>query len=203
MKQGQAGLEYIYIIGIVAAGLIGMIFYVSRSQQGNLRSEADQLSESQYAPGKTRIHNFEDKNLKSSVTASATTTTVHAEKDPVGEKNVALENALKDIGSAWGTIYTTLNEWEISVVWEAQTEATKVRQYLWPWKQPEDGRCWLIKNLYLPQDEKVRDDAIAAADKAAKDWPERNPDKTFSGSSSYETGKITTDKTINEALDSL
>lgn len=45
MKQGQASLEYILLIGFAAAAIIAMLVYLSRGFQGRVREQADQVGE--------------------------------------------------------------------------------------------------------------------------------------------------------------
>jgi hypothetical protein len=154
MRRGQTTLEYILFIGIAAAGLITMIFYVSRGHQGYLRSQADQLSQEQYAPGETEIDNHENKNLISTVNASSTTTTTHS-KNPVGQRNEALEGPIPNpddpgppiqgilalINKAKMNLYFLYSEWEDNIVIESigpdagvvSGQAAKVKNGLWPW----------------------------------------------------------------------
>jgi predicted RNase H-like nuclease (RuvC/YqgF family) len=61
MKRGQSTLDYILLIGVVAAGLVAMLVYVNRGFQGNVRDKADQLSSWQYDPNNITIDNTETK----------------------------------------------------------------------------------------------------------------------------------------------
>ncbi len=47
--RAQATLEYVFLIGLVAAAVAAMLVYISRGFQGNLRVQADQMGE-QYSP---------------------------------------------------------------------------------------------------------------------------------------------------------
>lgn len=49
MKQAQATVEYILLIGIAAAAIIAASVYISRSFQGRLRQQTNILGE-QYSP---------------------------------------------------------------------------------------------------------------------------------------------------------
>lgn len=49
MKYGQSTIEYVFLIALVAAAIIGISVYVSRGFQGRLREQADQVGE-QYSP---------------------------------------------------------------------------------------------------------------------------------------------------------
>jgi len=88
-RRGQLGLEYIFLVGIVAAAIIAIIVYIGRGKQGQVRSQADQLSESQYAPGKTAIHSDTEHKAARSSNSSASATTTKNPEHPVGEKNEA------------------------------------------------------------------------------------------------------------------
>jgi len=73
MRRAQSTLEYILMIGSLAAVLIIMGAYMKRGFQGNVRALSDQLGE-QYSPGNmdiriseaTRIISSEDSESKSS-----------------------------------------------------------------------------------------------------------------------------------------
>jgi len=49
MKAAQAALEYIFLIGVIAAAFILILVYVNRGFQGRLRLQASSVGE-QYAP---------------------------------------------------------------------------------------------------------------------------------------------------------
>ena len=51
--RGQSTLEYGVVIAVVAAALIAMQFYVKRGLQGRIRNLADEISTTQYEPGRT------------------------------------------------------------------------------------------------------------------------------------------------------
>ncbi|MFA5092498.1 MAG: hypothetical protein WC543_00940 [Candidatus Omnitrophota bacterium] len=65
--RGQNTLEYIFIIGIVAAGLAAMLVYFGRAFQGNIRDKAEQLGAGQYDPGKMTVDNKTTKTVSSTV----------------------------------------------------------------------------------------------------------------------------------------
>ncbi len=168
MRRGQTTLEYVLLIGIAAAGLIALIVYVSRGHQGNLRSQAEQLSTEQYASGKTTIHNWENKTLKSSVTSVSSTEVQHSAY-PIGEINKPLQGdpdkvlppesdpdyeeayklkygLLGQIGNAWGDVYDKIDLWEFSAARECvgvegldDGAAKRVRNGEWPWVPPTTG----------------------------------------------------------------
>lgn len=49
LLRGQSTLEYVVIIAVVVAGLIGMQIYIKRGVQGKLRDSTDQIGE-QFSP---------------------------------------------------------------------------------------------------------------------------------------------------------
>lgn len=206
MRKAQSTLEYAVIVGFIAAALSALIFYVGRSHQGNMRSQANQLSQDQYAPGKTTINNNETKNLKSQVAASSTTTTIHDKDHPVGEKNTYLEGLLIQVGEAYGSFYDVLNDWEIAVAGEGTGQALRVRNGLWPWDWDTSCRACqthIIMTALLPDRLDRLNELQDLAAAAAKNWPDRKPDKSYSGSSTKEDGTLESTKTINESLGAL
>ncbi len=58
MRRGQSTLEYIVVIGSLAAALIVMGVYMNRGFQGNVRGFADSVGE-QFSPESTAVHNTE------------------------------------------------------------------------------------------------------------------------------------------------
>lgn len=82
MKQGQTALEYVYLIGIVAAAIIVMLVYISRGFQGNLRVQGDLMGE-QYSPtnmrtsitevSRVKLDDTTDGEISTSNTSTATT----------------------------------------------------------------------------------------------------------------------------------
>jgi hypothetical protein len=203
MKRAQAGLEYIIIIGTVAAGLIALIFYTSRSHQGNLRSQAEQLSESQYAPGKTEIHNTEHKRLESTLDVTGIGSTKHHEKDPQGEINPTTQRLAVRIASTQQALYEAVTNWENAVVGEAADESAKVRGGAWPWDRPPVPTKDIEENVIPPLLEDLAT-FYYQMELANAAWEDRKQDETSPATPvRTEDGTITTHKTINEDLGAL
>ncbi|MDP2928385.1 MAG: class III signal peptide-containing protein [Candidatus Omnitrophota bacterium] len=208
MRRGQTTLEYILLIGIVAAGIIAVIIYVSRGHQGRLRSQADQLSTGQYAPGNTTINNSESKNLASIANTGSSTTVIYGN---MNEPNTELEAILAAIVSKWALIYELRQNWETFVVPEAIAGAVYVRANGLPWIPPENCstvggdpvNCLTGTKDNLTTAETELGVLFAAANTAQAAWPERTKDQTSSKSSSSETGKEEIHKQIDETLGDL
>ena len=199
MKRGQGTLEYIFLILIVATGFIAMIVYVSRGHQGRLRSQANQLSAEQYAPGKTTINNRENKTLASTAKEESSTPVAYGN---MNEQNTALEAVLAQIVGQWKIIYQLRQSWEELVVPEAITEAAKVRAGTWPWIPPSGGIAAiedLLKIAYINLNN-LYDQAAALASA----WPKRTKDTTGSTEiKSSGKGTLKIQKTTDEALGDL
>jgi len=203
MKKGQTTLEYVYLIGIVAAGLIAVIVYVSRGHQGNLRSQAQQLGAGQYAPGNTVISNNEIKNLTSIVKSKSTTTTSHPEH-PVDEPYpLLLKQLSEDIRILWGKIYLLMGEYEAILVLDGIDEAEKARNNLPP--TPSSDLRFNKKLDELKAEEILRDAKLQAVEDIFKerDKHPREPDATSTVSESSESGQTITHKEISETLGDL
>jgi len=200
MRRGQTTLEYILIIGFVAAGIIAMLVYVSRGHQGRLRSQAEQLGAQQYAPGNTIINNSETKTLGSTAGAGSSTTTTLSDH-PVGETIPGLDLALQGVYDAYGDIYLLRGQWEKAVVDEAKTGAADVRAGNFNWTPPANGIS--LYETQLNDADTALTDANTAVDTAIGLYPERDPNKTTSTSWSSESGKTVTHKQISETLGNL
>jgi len=74
MRQAQTTLEYVYLVGVVAAAIIVMLVYISRGWQGELRVQADQMGE-QYAPKNMRTNITQISKVKLNDTATETIST--------------------------------------------------------------------------------------------------------------------------------
>jgi hypothetical protein len=70
MRRAQSTIEYIVIIGALAAALIVMGIYMKRGFQGNVRTLGDQLGDL-YEPGKTTISNTDSAILNSTETTTS------------------------------------------------------------------------------------------------------------------------------------
>jgi Flp pilus assembly pilin Flp len=213
MKRGQTTLEYVLLIGIVAAGIIAMIVYVSRGHQGNLRSQADQLSAGQYAPGNTVIiDNRENKNLASIASSGSQTKTEHPEHD-VNQPNTDLDTLLLKITNMWAYIYGLMQERDLLAESEGITGAEWARANGLPWNPPspnlaekivEIDNAFVANEMCLSQpDCDALDTLNAKALTAEANWPEREPNKTTTTSYSSEKGTITTNKKTDETLGDL
>jgi hypothetical protein len=200
MKRGQTTLEFILLVGVVAAGTIAMLVYVSRGHQGNLRSQAEQLGALQYAPGNTTINNGQSKTLASTTTSGNWTRVEHGN---LNQKDEALEDLYKLIRSKWAQIYDLRIKWERLVETESYNESQKVRQTCnLGWEFPSFTGIVTIGHDI--------DRAIAelngyyAQVKALKaNWEKLHPktkDKTTSGSSTSESGTETTNTDTSETL---
>ena len=200
MKRGQLTLDYILLIGVVAAGIIAMLIYAGRGHQGNLRSQAEQLGAGQYAPGNTTIPDNRQIKKLESVTRIFSSTTV--ERGNLNEPNLALIAKLKEIDAKWAEIYTLKKAWELLAVSEAQAGAAAVRSGNFGWTPPVPGlkeKGVEINNAYL-----ALNILNVAAQQLAEDWPERTKDKTFPAeSTNIEEGESTTDKYTSETLGDL
>lgn len=186
------------LIGVTAAGIIAMIVYVSRGLQGNLRSQADQLSEGQYAPGITNINNSESKTLVSTAGAESWTKVKHGN---MNEPNLALEAKMDEIQGMVKLIYGLKKTWEVKAVIEGTTGAGAVRNGHFEWVPPIPGlneKTTEINNAY-----NALNDLYTQANQLAADWPIRTSDQTSSGSDSNENGTVVTHKYTDETLGDL
>ena len=207
-RRGQLGLEYIFLVGIVAAAIIAIIVYIGRGKQGQVRSQADQLSESQYAPGKTAIHSDTEHKAARSSNSSASATTTKNPEHPVGEKNEALEGTDTTIGlydqqqAAMQAMYNDMNAFDLALHPEGAKVASWVSSGNWPWSYNASpaGNCLEIE-IRLQADYKqlnyIRDLINANV------WPPRQPSVSTSGSSSSEKGNIDDTKHTNETMGDL
>ena len=71
MRRAQSTIEYILVIGALAASLIIMGAYMKRGFQGNVRGLSDQIGE-QYEPGRMSINNIETVTVIDSETTEST-----------------------------------------------------------------------------------------------------------------------------------
>jgi len=79
IKSGQAALEYIVLIGVVAAAIIAILVYIGRGFQGNIRNQAGQIGSGQYEPNMT-VSNTETKQVTSTLTSTSNATVSYAGK---------------------------------------------------------------------------------------------------------------------------
>ena len=85
--KGQATLEYAVVLGVVAAALIAMQFYMKRGVQGKLRDATDQVGE-QYRPANTtsqyKLHSDSERHDEVAKDGTSTSTLT---KDEVQNKS--------------------------------------------------------------------------------------------------------------------
>lgn len=175
MRRGQSTLEYIYLIGIVAAALIAAFFYIHRGFQGNLRSNAEQLSAWQYNPGNTGMNSHEIKTVNSASSFSSTVTVKY------GGSNNSIANALEKQeklieskeGEIDGTKTTaglkhTFLDWAFPTYTEAKDRAAYIRNV----NIYENFRSFPASNLTNMS--KSRDNVVSATDELNKLIAKRN-----------------------------
>ncbi len=107
MRRGQSTVEYLFLIGMAAAVLIGMGVYMKRGYQGHVRGLGDQVG-SQYSPSTAAINNQEVKTIRSTVVSKSDTTTVYGDSGDTSattsntEENT-VENVNKTISETMGS----------------------------------------------------------------------------------------------------
>ena len=207
MRRGQTTLEYVLLIGIAAAGIIAVIVYVSRGHQGNLRSQAEQLSTEQYAPGKTTVDNSQSKNLASIYTSTSSTTVKYGNmNEPIrgwvslcptcSQVELSYEDVSGYIRGQWVVIYELRDEYEKLLVPEGSDGAAYVRQNGLPWTSSLLDQ----KLIELNTAHTVMNNLVDAANAMYEAWSERTKDQSSSGSYSSETGTEKIHKQIDETL---
>ena len=179
MRRAQATLEYVYLIGIVAAAIIVMLAYMSRGLQGNLRTLTEQVGAGAYAPGNTTINNTETRHTLSTIVSESTATTTYGngqsenlamhenseQQKPLRADLLALREAKK---TATGTALDSINS-------QISAKTTELN------------------------------DLVAAYKVLADAWEARtiNPNVTNAASSNTETGTQTVGRNTNETLGNL
>jgi Flp pilus assembly pilin Flp len=79
-SRGQTMVEYTVLIGVVTVALIAMTVYMKRALQGNVRDQADQVSDGQfYSPG---------------ATTGSTVVTVKSLESSLSEENTSISDAV-------------------------------------------------------------------------------------------------------------
>ena len=107
MKNGQSTLEYVVLVGFLAAAISVMLIYISRGFQGKLREQADSLGE-QYSLGKmqtgpgglTKTWDFYKNQYNYSETKSAdekTSTTTYIRDTAANTKITGSENVVRHL----------------------------------------------------------------------------------------------------------
>ncbi len=197
MKRGQTTVEFVFLVGLVAAGLIAMLVYVGRGHQGNLRSQAEQLGAQQYEPGNTTVNNWESKNVTKTEAMISGSTTKHSDA-PQGEDNPDAQSAYVGIEGKMAELYNKMYEIDKKFKEEGIAKAVAVAAGEWPWVAPA-GLADLLKEYYAIQTE------LNSLYKAAADakMPPRKKNQSTSGAESMERGTIITEKSMDETLGDL
>jgi hypothetical protein len=222
MRQGQSTLEYILLIGIAAVGLIVMLVYVSRGQQGRLRSQAEQLSIEQYAPGNTSINNSQQKRTGAIVASGSTTTVAYGNmRKPIevglvdfnGQGlmvSMNYDGVLDLFRNQQSAIYTLNQEFEDLIVSEGLSRAvyastngldTSSLPDIVPW--PPEVPGLEEKNNEISEARSRRGYLSDLLQGALDAQPEPTPDSTKSSSYSTEKGTEGVRKRTSEDLGSL
>ncbi|PIQ87727.1 MAG: hypothetical protein COV73_02565 [Candidatus Omnitrophica bacterium CG11_big_fil_rev_8_21_14_0_20_43_6] len=200
MKKGQTTVEFVFLIGLVAAGLIAMLVFIGRGHQGHVRSQADQLGARQYEPGNTKMDsasNWEGKGVTKTEAMESSTTVKHF-KHPVGQENKALNQALTGIKEQMALLYDKMDELDKTIGPEGLEKAKDVLGGEWPWRPPGGGVIRLLSKIAAIN--KKIDRLNGKADEAVKIWPKREKDETSSRSKSMENSSIITDKSTDEII---
>ncbi len=136
MKRGQSTLDYVFLIGLAAAGLIAMLVYVNRGLQGNIRDKAEQLGAWQYAPGNTTIDNRQTKTAESSAASGSNTSVCYGN---LNEPCTACEEKLEEIEAQKKELDELRKAFELITVSEARTGAAAVRHGNWDYPVPSSA----------------------------------------------------------------
>lgn len=95
MRYGQSTIEYVFLIGLVAAAIIAASVYFSRGFQGRLRSQADEVGE-QYS-----LRGMDTNTVETSVVRTKTTisdkTTITSTPVPTITNKSGYENVDKPL----------------------------------------------------------------------------------------------------------
>lgn len=125
MKKSQATIEYIFLIALVAAAVIAMLFYISRGFQGNIRKQADQLSANQFERGKTAVNNIETKHVTATTSSRIVTTSVYGDETAFKAKQEEIDGAFLEQRRLDRELNLANYNWEKAVEYEAQTRYKK------------------------------------------------------------------------------
>ena len=195
MKKGQSTAEFVFLVGVVAAGLIAMLVYIGRGHQGNLRSQAEQLGAQQYEPGNTTVGNRDTKSVTKTEAMKSSTTVKHSE-NPQGEENPAANAAYAGVEAAMPRLYEKMDAIDKQFQIEGLAKAEEVAGGgTWMWAPAGDVNRLL--NEYYAINTEIENFYKAAAN--AK-MPPRKKNKSSSGAESMESGRIITNKHTNETL---
>lgn len=202
MRKGQATLDYILIIGIVAAAIIAMLVYISRGLQGKIRANANQLSAEQYAPGKTNISNNETKTQFSTESFGSYTTVKYGN---LNEPNLNLEAKIKEFEVKEAEVKKLSLEWEKLAADEGKAAARATEAKNYNWQPPKPGLAEKAAELKKAYGELTAiNKEIEELVKKDKERAERTPDVTSpSISENRESGTVSTTKHTDEALGNL
>lgn len=213
MRRGQSTLEYIVLIGAVAAGIIVMLAYISRGFQGNLRSKADQLGAGQYDPGNMTIASSETKTVISKSKIKSETIVEHGNMD---EPNKALKDQEDAIEKQKKKIQDLKEEWENIAAGSAVDETSsagkigegekRAREYRSNIDSniPERNLATVGRELSEAQAQLITE--VNKANELAEAWSKRKitSDKTTSSSvPEIESGGVTSKKKTEEVLGDL
>jgi len=199
-KKGQSVTEIVVLIGFAAAALFVLLHYIGRAYQGNTRDKADQLSEWQYAPGHTRVDNWQQKYSSSSTNQLSQTPITYGN---LNEVNTALVNKLKDIEKKKKEIEKLKALWEETCYKEALKGAAEVRAGDLNWKAPADGLAKVTADREKAY--KELEDLNKEADDLDKEWQKRKKEGNKTGETynrSDERGWSYDWKKIDEEVDS-
>ncbi|MDD5129221.1 MAG: hypothetical protein PHO40_06205 [Candidatus Omnitrophica bacterium] len=124
MKRGQAGLEYIYLVGIVIAAIVATLVYMNRGFQGNIRQKADEIGSGQYEPGNTTANNTETKHVVSKIESKSVDKIKYGGR---GEEGTQLQEELSENIKEQRKIERKLaelnDEWQNATLAEALSHA--------------------------------------------------------------------------------
>jgi len=202
MKRGQSTIEYIVLIGSVAAGIIAMLVYAGRGHQGNIRSQADQLGALQYAPHHTTISDTERKNLTSTSGARSATTVTYGNMYQPDNDSIAARGA---IVNETNQIYGSRQTWENTSVSEALTGAAAVRNGTFGWTPASPSLEEQTNNLTIHENTTLVN-LETNLTRAEATWANRTITEDQSNTTSAEVpeiGTTTTHKTTSETLGDL
>ena len=199
MKRGQATLDYVFLLGVAAAGLVAMLIYIGRGFQGNIRSNAEQLGAWQYEPGAT-IHNSRTKTAESTAGSGSNTPVCYGN---LNEPNTALEEKLKEIADKKKELDELRKAFELTTVSEARIGAVAVRG---GFDYPVPSSVWTKAKEDMDQTYTELQQLYKEAEALAEAWRNRTitPDTTCETSSwSREEGSTTDHKHTDEVLGNL
>lgn len=198
MKRGQTTVEFVFLVGLVAAGLIAMLVYVGRGHQGNLRSQAEQLGAQQYEPGNTTVNNWETKNVTKTEAMISGSTTKHSDA-PQGEDNPAADSAYAGIEAAMPRLYEKMDAID-KKFWAEGSEKAEAVAAGGDWMWAPSGELQTLLDEYYDIQKEIN--ALYQAAANAKMLP-RKKNQSTSGSESMERGTIITEKSMDETLGDL